>query len=324
MKSPHAVAALLHRVTLAVAMALAAGVPVAGAAPHGILRADIDTAADPCTDFFQYANGSWRKAHPIPSYMDRWSRRWESGETNKAHVRDILTQVSARSDWPRGSAEQPSGDFYAACMDEKKVEALGAKPVEPWLAEIRAIEDKAGIERMIVRLHEVGIAVPFGIFANEDLHDPSRTIAHVFANGLGMPDRDYFHKPEARFVEAREKYAGHVARMFGLAGTESDAAKQHAATVFAFEKRRAQASLDNVALRDPKQQDHMTYTADDDPRRPASDREIPRQRAAVEPFAIRRGIRMQGRRADGPAGRGALRSLVIRKSGWARPSTTAC
>ena len=48
--------------------------------------------------------------------MDRWSRRWESGELNKEHVKDILTEVSARKDWPAGGPEQLSGDFYAACM----------------------------------------------------------------------------------------------------------------------------------------------------------------------------------------------------------------
>ena len=71
---------------------------------------------------------AWRKAHPIPDYMDRWSRRWQSGETNKEHVRDILTDVSARRDWPVGSAEQLSGDFYAACMDDSAIDALGVKP----------------------------------------------------------------------------------------------------------------------------------------------------------------------------------------------------
>jgi endothelin-converting enzyme/putative endopeptidase len=50
--------------------------------------------------------------------------------------------------------------------------------------------------------------------------------------------------------------------MFELAGAKPDAAKTDAATVFAFEKRLAEASLDNVALRDPKQQDHTTKFVD--------------------------------------------------------------
>src|SRR5262249_7591393 len=96
----------------------------------------------------------------------------------------------------------------------------------------------------------------------QDLHDPTRVIAHLAAGGLGMPDRDYYLKPEPRFVEARAKYQEHVQKMFELAGEKSDAAKADTQTVFAFEKRLAEASLDNVALRDPKQQDHKTSFAD--------------------------------------------------------------
>ncbi|SFN69254.1 M13 family metallopeptidase [Dokdonella immobilis] len=241
---------------------LLAGAATSAAAQHGIMAGDIDRDANACTDFFQYANGSWRKDHPIPDYMDRWSRRWESGEINKEHVRDILTEVSAKSDWPAGSADQLSGDFYAACMNEPAVDALGMKPVEPMLAAVRAIKTRADVEKQIGAFHDVGINVPFGIAGFEDLHDPTQTIAHVFAGGLGMPDRDYYLKPEKRFVEAREKYLAHVARMFELAGADADSAKKSADTVFAFEKRLAEASLDNVALRDPSQQDHRTSFAD--------------------------------------------------------------
>src|SRR5688500_15323100 len=103
-------------------------------------------------------------------------------------------------------------------MDESRINALGSKPVQPWLQDVAAISDRAGLQRMIGKLHDVGVLVPFAVFASEDLHDPSRTIAHVYAGGLGMPDRDYYLKAEPRFIEARAKYAEHVARMFELAG----------------------------------------------------------------------------------------------------------
>src|SRR5262252_1298028 len=206
---------------LTLAIALACGTASVYAA-HGIDIGDMDKDANACTDFFDYANGAWRKAHPIPDYMDRWSRRWESGEVNKEHVSDILENLSAKKDWPSGSPEQLAGDFYAACKDEKQIDALGVKPVQPLLDEVRAIKDRAGVERMIGRLHDVGVAVPFAVFAAQDLHDPTQVIAHVTASGLGMPDRDYYLKTEKRFVEAREKYNEHVTKMFELAGAKPE------------------------------------------------------------------------------------------------------
>ncbi|RDZ28142.1 M13 family peptidase [Lysobacter silvisoli] len=242
-------------------MLLAAATTASAGTLHGIQPDDLNRNGDPCVDFYDYANGAWRKQNPIPAYMDRWSRRWQSGEVNKEHVRDILTELSARSDWPQGSAGQLAGDFYAACMDESRIDALGSQPVQPWLADIAAVHDQASLQRMIGRLHDVGIAVPFGLYAGEDQHEPSRTIAHLYAAGLGLPDRDYYFKPEPRFADARTQYLAHVAKMFELAGTPAAEAKAKAQTVFDFEKRLAQASLDNVQLRDPKQQDHpMAFT----------------------------------------------------------------
>jgi len=234
----------------------------AAAAQHGVDSNDMQRTAPPCDDFFAYANGAWRAAHAIPDYMDRWSRRWESGEINKEHVRDILAEVSQKTDWPKGGAEQLSGDFYAACMDETQVNALGMKPAQPLLDEISAIKTSADLQHTIEHLHDIGIAVPFGLFAAQDLHEPTQVIAHLSAGGLGMPDRDYYLKPEKRFVEARAKYHEHVQKMFELAGEKAAAAKADTQTVFAIEKRLAEASLDNVELRDPTKQDHKTKFSD--------------------------------------------------------------
>jgi endothelin-converting enzyme/putative endopeptidase len=245
----------VNRTRLPLILLLAAGTASAGSL-HGIIPGDVDRSADACTDFFQYANGTWRKEHPIPDYMDRWSRRWESGEVNKEHVRDILTEVSAKHDWPKGSAEQLSGDYYAACMNESAVNAKGLAPVKPWLDEVSHIKSRGDVQHAISRLHDVGVTVPFALGSAQDLHAPTDVITGISASGLGLPDRDYYLKPDKRFVEARAKYLEHVAKVFTLAGETPAVAAADARTVFAFEKRLAEASLDNVALRDPKNLDH--------------------------------------------------------------------
>jgi endothelin-converting enzyme/putative endopeptidase len=237
-------------------MVVSVGAVCARAQQTSIHLEDLDRTAEPCTDFFQYANGAWRASHPIPPSMSRWSRRWEAGEEAKTQLKDILDALSRRSDWPRGSPEQLSGDFYGACMDEARVDRAGLAPAKPMLVEIAAIKTRSDLQRVLRDLQNRGVAAPFSLRSGPDFHDPTQTIAQVTAGGLGLPDRDYYLQPEPRFVEAREKYYSHVARMFRLAGDSEAQARAAAATVFDFEKKLAAASLDNVALRDPRAIDH--------------------------------------------------------------------
>jgi putative endopeptidase len=240
------------------------GQPQSGpaAAQRGVYVEDLERSADPCTDFFAFSNGSWRKQNPIPASMTRWSRRWQAGENAKDRLKDILDEVSARRDWPRASVEQLIGDFYGGCMDQARIDARGAEPIKPLLAEIDQLREPAGVGRMIAKLHAMAIFVPFGLFGNSDLHTPSNVVAWAVAGGLGLPDRDYYVKTEARFVEAREKYLAHVAAMFKLAGRDDAAARSAADTVMAIELGLARASLDNVVLRDPTATDHTMSAAD--------------------------------------------------------------
>jgi putative endopeptidase len=238
--------------------------PAAPAPPpppvEGIYAADLDRGADPCTDFYAFSNGAWRAANPIPPSMMRWSRRWQAGEAAKERLKDILDEVSARRDWPAAGVEQLIGDFYGACMDEASADRRGAAPIRPLLAEIAAIRDRAGVQRQIARLHDLGIGAPFGVVADSDLHTPADVIAWVRAGGLGLPDRDYYVKPEPRFAEARKRYLPHVEHLLALAG--DPAAASSARAVVALETQLARASLDNVALRDPKAIDHRMTLAE--------------------------------------------------------------
>ncbi len=231
-------------------------------AQHGIQPGDLDRTADPCTDFFQYANGTWRAQNPIPASMSRWSRRWQAGELSKDQLKDILEDVSKRHDWPAGSVEQEIGDFYGACKDEARANKLGMTPIQPLLADIDKMKNTADVQRMVRRLHELAIFVPFALTSASDNHHPGQVIADISANGLGLPDRDYYFKTEPRFVETREKYHAYVTNIFKLAGYNEFAAKAAAETVFQMESKLAGASLDNVSLRDPNASDHPTSFSD--------------------------------------------------------------
>jgi endothelin-converting enzyme/putative endopeptidase len=228
---------------------------------RGVFVEDIDRNANACTNFFDYANGAWRKANPIPASQTRWSRRWASGELSKEQLKVILDETSRRTDWPHGSVDQQIADFYGSCMDERRVNAAGLKPIQPILDRIAGIDSRDELQRAVSELHELQVPVLFGVASAPDSRNPSQVIAQVYATGLGLGDRDYYLKPEPRFAEARGKYREHLAKMFALAGSSKAAARREADTVLALETRLARWHLDNVARRNPHASDHKHYVA---------------------------------------------------------------
>ena len=244
---------------LAVLLSMAAGIGVYAqqAALKGIETGDMDRTVKPCEDFYNFSNGTWRTANPIPASMDRWSRRWQAGEQNKDQLRKILDELSANPAQPKGSPAQLTGDFYAACTNVKAIDAAGAAALKPYLAAIDAIHDLAGLQKEIRELHAVGVQVPFSFGGTQNAHSPNDVIGDVGASGLGLPDRDYYVKPEKRFEDARAGYLVYVAKIFTLSGAPESEAKAAAQTVMEIETALAKASLDNVALRDPHASDHL-------------------------------------------------------------------
>lgn len=225
---------------------------------HGIDPTDLDRKVEPCDDFFAFANGTWRANNPIPASMTRWSKRWQAGESSKDKLREILEAASAEKNASQGSADQIIGDYYGACMDASRVNARGMEPIKSRFAKIDAATDSAAIQQAMVELHDIVVNVPFGFGSSQDPHKPSLVLADLGAGGLGLPDRDYYLKSEPRFKEARGKYVEHVAAMFKLAGWDQKSAAAAAQVVMAMETKFAEASLDNVALRDPSATDHNT------------------------------------------------------------------
>jgi endothelin-converting enzyme/putative endopeptidase len=243
---------------LALSLALSASAFASPDAPplKGIELSDMDRSVEACTDFYEFANGAWRAANPMPASMSRWSRRWKAGEDAKEQLKEILETTAAIKDPPKGGVDRLIGDFYGACMNQAERDRLGIKPLGSMLAEIDAIGGAAGLQAMVARFTELGISAPFAFFGGSDNHNPTDVIAQINAGGLGLPDRDYYFKTETRFVDAREKYLAHVAKIFGLAGYDAARSRAAAATVMRVETQLAEDSLDNVALRDPQATDH--------------------------------------------------------------------
>jgi len=218
---------------------------------RGLDPANMDLTAKPCDDFFQYANGAWLKNNPIPPAFSSWGSFTELAEKNNEVLHKILDEAAANTNAPKGSNLQKIGDFYSAGMDSARIEALGAKPIVPYLDRINAIKDAAGVQAELAFLHRSGLGGLFGFFASQDAKNSVMMIGALNQGGLGMPDRDYYLSDDPKLKQNREDYLGHVTAMFKLAGDDPATAEAEAKSVLAFETRLAKASYTRVERRDP-------------------------------------------------------------------------
>jgi endothelin-converting enzyme/putative endopeptidase len=250
---------VLLAILLAVVVTRPSAQSPAGPAP-GFDLTQLDRTANACADFYQFACGGWRASNPLPDDKPRWGRYDEMAERNREKLRVLLEAVSKPSP-ARTPLETQVGDHYAACMDEPSANRKGTTPIEPYLERIAGIQSRADLLATVAALHHDGISALFDFGAQPDLRNANVVMASLDQGGLGLPDRDYYLKSDPKNVERRAKYVEHVQRMLELAGHRADAARTDASTVMRIETALAQASMDRVSRRDPKNLDHrMTRT----------------------------------------------------------------
>ena len=229
MKTPWLVAAAAVALSAA-APALAAGASPAGGAattaaaasltetprmgPWGFDMAGRDTAVAPGQDFFKYANGTYVDRLEIPPDRSRYGAFDRLQELSQNRMRAVLEAAAAD---PAATGERAKvGAFYRSFMDDKRLDTVGAKPLAAELARVRAARNKSDIARLMGR-GQLGFGGSFfGPGVSDDAKEPMRYAVYLGQAGLGLPNRDYYLKPE--FAPKLAAYQAYVAQILTLAG----------------------------------------------------------------------------------------------------------
>jgi len=230
--------------------AASAAAPVASApaiVEAGIDRAGMDATVRPQDDLYLAMNGAWVKKTDIPGDKSAWGTFYELRELSDQRVRKIIEDLAGKKQ-PAGSINAKIGDYYNAYMDTTAIDAAGTRPLAPYAAKLAAVKDKKGLALLLGQWVSF-VDLPMTIAIGPDAKDPTVYSAGVNQGGLGLGDRDYYLKTDARFVKARDAYLTYLRTLLTLDGDKD--AQAHAKAVMAFETKLAKVQWSQEANRDP-------------------------------------------------------------------------
>ena len=227
----------------------------------------IDKTVDPCENFYRFSCNNWFKRNPLPADQSSYGRFTELAELNRLHLRQILDEAAVpaaargTNAKPRSGNEQKIGDEYASCMDTAAVNKLGLKALKPELDRIARLKSRKKLPALLAHLHAIGVNAFFSLGSSQDFADSASVISFYGSGGLGLPERDYYTRTDAKSVEQRQQYVAHVQKIFTLAGEPEAQAARDAETVMSIETRLAKATLTITEQRDPQNLNHPTDIA---------------------------------------------------------------
>jgi putative endopeptidase len=252
--------------TLVVAMSLAFAAPLSfgadAAAPagmqSGIDKSSMDTSVRPQDDLYMAMNGAWIKKTEIPADKSSWGSFNILRQQSDEHVKAIIESLAAKPQ-AAGTINAKIGDFYSSFVDTAAIDAAGTKPLDAYRAQLNAVKNKKDLV-LLMGKWVAFIDAPLNLGVGPDAKDPTIYSAGTGQGGLGLGDRDYYLKADARFAKARDAYATYLRTLLTLDGDKN--AVMDARAVMALEMKMAKVQWSQEENRDPvKTYNPMTLKA---------------------------------------------------------------
>ncbi len=219
-----------------------------------VVASNVDSSVSPADNFFDFANGGWIKANPIPASESNWGIGKVLQEDIYAKMRKVA-ETAAATPAQLGTNEQKIGDFWATGMDTATIDKQGIAPLKPELDEIAAIKDLAGVLNMVGKLQTYQVSTLFAGYVTQDEKKSDQYALYLYQGGLGLPERDYYFNKDERNANIRKEYLAHLIRLFKLTGDTEGSSVKNAEAVVKLETFLATAHRKIEALRDP----HKNY-----------------------------------------------------------------
>jgi putative endopeptidase len=234
-------------VAIATSLFAAPAVAQSAGSALGFDTTNFDRSVRPQDDFFRFVNGAWLRRTEIPADASNWGAFSELRERSRDALHGILEET-ARSNAAAGTEQRKIGDLYASYMDTARVERQGITPLAGEMRTIAALRTPGQLPATFAHFARLGVQTPLGVGVGQDAKRSDVNIVQVGQSGLGMPDRDYYLRQDAKTKETRTAYTNYVTRLLTLAGRPGSAGA--AGRILALETEIATRQWDRARNRD--------------------------------------------------------------------------